>query len=168
MKIKKVLYSSEELDKRIKEVGKQITKDFKGSDLVLLSVLKGSFMVFSDLAKYIDLNAQVEFITLSSYEFDKSTGEVKINGVFNVDLEGKDVLVVEDILDTGNTLTFLKKFLEEKAKSVKIFALFTKNKSDLKLDYKGFDIGDEFIVGYGLDYDQKFRNLPYVGILDLE
>lgn len=166
MKTSGILYSKEELEQRIAQIGKEITKDYKDKNLVLLCVLKGAFMVFSDLAKCIDLDAEMEFITLSSYEFTKSSGKVTLKGEFNIDFEGKDILIVEDILDTGNTLSFLKDFLKDKASSVKIFSLFTKDKSDLKLDYTGFKIADEFIVGYGLDCDQKYRNLPYVAILE--
>ncbi|MGI6177047.1 MAG: hypoxanthine phosphoribosyltransferase [Eubacterium sp.] len=167
----KILYTEEDIRKRAKELGKQITKDYEGEELVILCTLKGAFLWMADLTKNIDLDTQIDFISASSYGSGTSTsGVVKVTKDVNMDLFNKNVLIVEDIVDTGTTLKFLKSYLEERnPKSVRICTMLDKPSrriADIKPDYTGFTVDDIFIVGYGLDYDQKYRNLPYISFLE--
>ncbi len=172
----KVLISQEELAKRIQELGAQITRDYSDQpDLVIVGVLKGSFMFVADLIREIKLSPQIEFIKLSSYEQGtESSGTIKAYDLTLPNLEAKNILVLEDIVDSGRTAKFLYQFFYNqcKAANVKIAALFDKpcrrneNLKELKPEYSCFEIDDKFIVGYGLDYDQKFRDLPYVGYFE--
>ena len=169
----KILYTEEQIIKRAKELGKQLTKDYKDKDLVVLGTLKGSVMWMSELVKHIDLDLRMEFISASSYGASKvSSGIVKVTKDIGMDIHGKDVLIVEDIVDSGNTLAFLKKYLAERGpESVKICTMLDKPSrrvNDLKPDYVGYVVDDLFIVGYGLDFDQHYRNLPYVSYLEPE
>lgn len=168
--IERVLLSEEELKEIIKRLGKQITEDYKDKNLLVVSVLKGSVMVMADLLREIKIPCRIDFMSVSSYgSGTKTTGSVKIIKDLDIDLAGFDLLIVEDILDSGVTLSNLKEILLTRdPASVKICTLLDKpdrRKADIKADYIGAQIPDAFVVGYGLDYDEKYRNLPYVGIL---
>ena len=164
----KVLLSEEEVDKRIQEIGEQITKDYAGKTVHLVCVLKGGSFFMCELAKRINLNVSLDFMSVSSYGGDtKSSGVVKIVKDLDEPLVGKDVLVVEDIVDSGRTLSYLLDMLKDrKPASLKLCTLLDKPDRrvvDVNVDYTGFKIPDVFVVGYGLDYDQVYRNLPYIG-----
>lgn len=166
----KTLITREKVEERIKELALDITRDYKGKELVVLGLLKGSVMFMSDLIKELDLPLVIDFMSVSSYgDGTSSTGIVKILKDTDFDLKGREILIVEDIIDTGLTLKYVREFLEAKgAKSVSICTLLDKpsrRKVEIKGDYTGFEIPDEFVVGYGLDFAQKHRNLPYVGIV---
>ncbi|MCQ2454817.1 MAG: hypoxanthine phosphoribosyltransferase [Clostridia bacterium] len=167
--IKEVLVSEEELAKICKDLGKRISKDYEGKNLLLVSVLKGAVVFMSDLLKEITCDCKIDFMAVSSYSGTKTTGVVKFKKDLDVNPDGHDILIVEDILDSGITLSYLKKVLMDRnANSLKICTLLDKpanRKADIKADYYGRVIPDHFVVGYGLDYDEKYRNLPYVGIL---
>ncbi|MBR4035911.1 MAG: hypoxanthine phosphoribosyltransferase [Oscillospiraceae bacterium] len=171
--IREVLLSKEELDSIVKELGKKITEDYKGKNLFLITVLKGASVFMADLMRAIDLPCEIEFMVLSSYgSGTTSTGSVKIVKDIDLPLDGKDVLIVEDILDTGFTLDFLFNLLQKRnPKSVEICTLLDKpdrRKVEVEAKYTGCKIPDEFVVGYGLDYDEKYRNMPFIGILKPE
>lgn len=163
-----VLYNKETLNKRIKEIAAEISKDNQGKDTVLVCILKGAFLFAADLCREISIPVEIDFMTASSYEGKSSTGEVKISSGVPTDYKGKNVIIVEDIIDTGLTLLTLKKEFEKKgANSVKTATLLSKKASrqhEVIVDYIGFDIDDLFVVGYGLDYNQRYRDLPYIGI----
>ena len=168
--VERVLVSEEQLIKRTAELGAMITRDFQGEDLLLVSVLKGGAVFAMDLMRKIDLQLKIDFIAVSSYgSSTKSSGIVKIVKDLDYDIHGKSILIVEDIVDSGLTLSYLKElFLTRGAKDVKIAAILSKpsrRKADIKVDYMGFEIPDEFVIGYGLDYANKYRSLPYVGVL---
>lgn len=171
--ILKVLLTEEELRARVKELGAQITKDYAGKDVFLLGVLKGCYVFMSDLSRSIDLPLSIDFMAVSSYGNGTSTtGAVEITKDLTRDIEGKDVIIVEDILDSGVTLSYLKNYLQgRKPASIKIVTLLDKparRKTDIKADYFGYEVPDEFVVGYGLDYAEYYRNLPYIGVLKPE
>lgn len=171
--IKEILLTSEEIQSKVKELGEKITEDYKGKDLLLICILKGSFIFMSDLCKEIDLPLTLDFMAVSSYgDSAQSSGVVRIIKDLEEDIEGKDVLIVEDIIDTGLTLSYLINILESRGpKTVKVCTLLDKperRKSNVKPDYLGFKIPDEFVVGYGLDYAEKYRNSPFVSILKEE
>lgn len=171
--VKEVLYSRETINEKVKELGKQITSDYKGKELVVIGVLKGANVFMADLIREIEIPLEMDFMAVSSYGHStESSGVVKILKDLDKGIEGKDVLVVEDIIDSGLTLQYLcKNLLNRKANSVKICTLLDKperRKVDVVIDYKGFEIPDEFIVGYGIDYAEKYRNLPYVATLKPE
>lgn len=171
--IKQILLTSEEIQDKVKELGKKITEDYKGKDLLLICILKGSFIFMSDLCKKIELPLTLDFMAVSSYEHStQSSGVVRIIKDLEEDIEGKDVLIVEDIIDTGLTLSYLINILKSRVpKTVKVCTLLDKperRKSKVKPDYLGFTIPDEFVVGYGLDYAEKYRNSPFVSILSEE
>lgn len=158
------LISEEAILNKVASLGATITKDFKNKDLVVVSILKGSFIFTADLVRHIDLPLSISFMVVSSYgSSTESSGNLKIKYDVDIDLKDKDVLIVEDIVDTGLTMQSLKKFLSDKgASSVKVCTIFDKLERrivDVTVDYKGFDIPNEFVVGYGLDYDNKYRNL---------
>ena len=168
--IERVLLSEEELKEIIKRLGKEITEDYKDKNLLVVSVLKGSVMVMADLLREIKIPCRIDFMSVSSYgSGTKTTGSVKIIKDLDIDLAGYDLLIVEDILDSGVTLSSLKEILLTRdPASVKICTLLDKperRKADIKADYIGAQVPDAFVVGYGLDYDEKYRNLPFVGIL---
>lgn len=171
----KVLYDAEAISRRILELANQINQDYKNSSsLVVVGVLKGALIFTSDLVRHLNLNCELEFIKLSSYESTNSSGTVKSYDLTLPDLSDKDVLIVEDIIDSGRTAKFLLDFFahQTSAKSIKIAALFDKpcrrvpELASIKPDYCCFTIDNKFILGYGLDYEQKFRELPYVGYID--
>ena len=165
----KTLLTREEAEKRIKELAKEIEKDYCGKDLLVIGLLKGSIMFMSDLIKEMDLPVMIDFMSVSSYSGTTSTGVINVLKDTDISVKDKDVLIVEDIIDTGLTLSHVKKLWEDRgAKSLKICTLLDKPSRrtvEMKGDYVGFEIPDEFVVGYGLDYDQHHRNLPYVGIV---
>lgn len=169
--IGKVLIDEETLNKRVEELGAEITRDFQGKDLLMIGILKGAVIFMSDLAKKIELPLAMDFMAVSSYGAStKSSGVVRILKDLDEEIEGKDVLIVEDIIDTGLTLHYLcENLLSRKPNSLKICCCFDKpsrREVPVEIDYVGFDIPDEFVVGYGLDYAQRYRNLPYVSVLD--
>lgn len=168
--ILKVLITEEELRECVKKLGEQISRDYQGKNLLMVSVLKGSVVFMSDLMRSITIPAQIDFMSVSSYGSGvKTSGVVKIIKDLDQQLEGKDLLIVEDILDSGMTLSYLSQLLRARnPRSIRIATLLDKpdrRKVDIKPDYVGFTIPDEFVVGYGLDYAELYRNLPYVGIL---
>ncbi len=168
--VERILYTEEELKNRVRELGMQITADYRGKAPVLASVLRGSYIFMADLTRAIDLPISVDFMAVSSYgSGTASSGQVEIKKDLSDSIEGKDLLIVEDILDSGNTLYYLLDVLRaRKPASVRICTLMDKparRQKPIKADYVGFSIPDAFIVGYGLDYDEKYRNLPYVGVL---
>jgi hypoxanthine phosphoribosyltransferase len=168
--IEKVLISEEELSEIVKDLGKKISEDYKDKNLLLVSVLKGSVMFMADLMREITIPCNIDFMAVSSYgSGSKSSGVVKIIKDLDKSIEGKDLLIVEDILDSGRTLNYIKTILEARGiRSLKICTLFDKperREVDLFADYIGAKVPNEFIVGYGLDYDEYYRNLPYIGAL---
>ncbi len=165
-----VLHSAEAIASRVATLGAEITRDYSGRRLVLLSVLKGSFVFTADLSRCIDLPLRVEFLGLRSYEDGtESTGVVQITQDLSTSIEGDDVLIVEDIVDTGLTLDYLQRQLATRGPaSVKVCSLLHKpsrTQRSVQIDYLGFTIPDLFVVGYGLDHAQKYRNLPYLGVV---
>ena len=169
--LSQILYEADALQARIAELGCEITRDFQGEELVVLCVLKGSAPFTIDLIKHLNLRVALDFISISSYgAATKSTGVVKMVKDMEEDIKGRNVLVVEDIVDTGLTLDYLKRSLTmREPKTLKICSLLSKpahRKVELEIDYLGFSIDDHFVVGYGLDYQSFYRNLPYIGILD--
>lgn len=173
--VKKVLLSEEEIKKRVQELGEAISQDYKGEELVLVCVLKGAVVFYTDLIRAIgnDVDVSLDFISCSSYgNGTVSSGEVRIMKDLDRSVEGKHVLVVEDIVDTGTTLHYLLDNLKARqAKSVKLATLLNKperRKVDVHVDYNGFTVPDYFVIGYGLDYAERYRHLPYIGILKEE
>lgn len=171
--IERVLISEEELRTRVLEMGSQISRDYQGKNLLMVSVLKGSVVFMSDLMRAISIPCRIDFMAISSYGSGvKTSGVVKIIKDLDIPLEGYDLLIVEDILDSGMTLDYTIGMLQGRnPKSIRLCTLLDKperRKVDIKADYVGFTVPDAFVVGYGLDYDEKYRNLPYVGILKPE
>ena len=171
--LEKVLINEEVLQKKVKELGKKISEDYKGKNLLMVSVLKGSIVFMADLMRAITENCQIDFMSVSSYGSGvKTSGVVRILKDLDRPLEGYDLLIVEDILDSGLTLDYIISILKKRNPlSIKICTLLDKparRKSSVKADYFGFDVPDEFVVGYGLDYDEKYRNLPFIGVLKPE
>ena len=171
--IEKVLLTKEQLEQRIKELGAEITRDYQGKELVLAAVLRGSYVFMADLTRAIDLPLTVDFMAVSSYGAGTvSSGQVEIKKDLSDPIEGKNLLIIEDILDSGNTLYYLMDVLSARhPASIRICTLLDKPErrvKPIKADYSGFVIPDAFVVGYGLDYDEKYRNLPYVGVLKPE
>ena len=171
--IDKILVSEEELRSINARLGAQITKDFAGKNLLVLGILKGCVFFMTDLVRNIELPLSIDFMSVSSYgSGTESTGHVKITKDIDIDLSGYDVLLVEDILDSGRTLKYVSDILKTRgANSISIVTLLDKpdrRVAPVKPDYVGCDVPDEFVVGYGLDYDQKHRNLPYIGSLKRE
>lgn len=167
-----VLISKEDVDARIAEMGKNISEEYAGKELHLICVLKGGVFFMCELAKHITIPVSMDFMSVSSYgDGTSSSGIVKIIKDLDESLEGKEVLVVEDIIDSGRTLSYLMEILEKRQpKSLKLCTLLDKPERrvrEVKVDHVGFEIPDEFVVGYGLDYAQKYRNLPYIGIVRL-
>lgn len=168
-----VLLTEEAVDARIKEIGEQVTKDYAGKEVHLICVLKGGVFFMCELAKRIGVPVSMDFMAISSYGADtKSSGVIKIVKDLDESITGKDVLVVEDIVDSGRTLSYLLEMLKDrKPNSLRLCTLLDKPDRrviDVDVDYTGFQIPDEFVVGYGLDYAQKYRNLPYIGVVHLD
>ena len=170
-KIGKVLYSQTDITKRAKEIAAQINKDYDGEDLILLCTLKGSVLWFADILKNITVDTKIDFVSASSYGASKtSSGVVKIKFDPEINMYNANILVVEDIVDTGNTLKYVLAKLQERGpKSIKVCTMLNKESrrtTDLHADYVGFEIDDLFVIGYGLDFDQKYRELPYISYLE--
>ena len=169
-----VLISEEDLDKRIQELGEEISRDYEGQQVHLICVLKGGAFFMCELAKRITIPVSIDFMSVSSYgDSSVSSGIVKIVKDLDKPVEGKNVIVVEDIIDTGRTLSYLLKVLSDrKPESIKLCTMLDKPDrrvvDDVNVDYSGFEIPDEFVVGYGLDYAERYRNLPYIGVLHLD
>ncbi len=171
--IAEILLSQEALEKKVAELGAQISEDYKGKNLLLVGILKGSVVFMSDLMKKVSIPARIDFMSVSSYGAGtKTSGVVKIIKDLDLPLQDYDVLLVEDILDSGFTLHYLMQILSARSpRSLKICTLLDKPYSrrvDIRADYHGFDIPDKFVVGYGLDYAERYRNLPFVGVLKPE
>ncbi|MBR6564573.1 MAG: hypoxanthine phosphoribosyltransferase [Clostridia bacterium] len=169
---KEILVDTDEIAQICKRLGEQISADYEGKNLLLVSVLKGGVVFLTDLMRNITCDCKIDFLSVSSYNGTKTTGHVSFKKDLDLNPEGCDILIVEDILDSGITLTYLKKVLaDRKANSIKICAFLdkpTNHKIEIKADYVGKVIPDEFVVGYGLDYNEKYRNLPYVAVLSPE
>lgn len=171
--IQKILLSTEQLQARIKEMGQQISQDYAGKEILMIGVLRGAVIFMADLARAIEIPAAIDFMAVSSYGLGtSSSGTVRILKDLDEDIEGKHLLVVEDIIDSGLTLKYLLENLNSrKPASIKLCTLLNKpdrRKVEVNIDYNGFTIPDYFVVGYGLDYAEKYRNLPFVGILKPE
>ena len=167
------LISAEDVAAKIARMGEQISKDYEGESVYLLCILKGGVFFTTELAKHITVPVNIDFMSVSSYGGETvSSGIVRIVKDLDTPIEGKNVLIAEDIIDTGRTLAYLMEHLKQrKPKSLKLCTLLDKpdrRVSDVKVDYTGFEIPDEFVVGYGLDYDQRYRNLPYVGVIEFD
>ena len=169
--IKEIIFSEEQLIQRSKEIGEQITKDFAGEEVLLVGILRGSVLFFADVMRNIDLDCRIDFMGVKSYEGTVS-GNLTITKDLSEDIAGKNIILVEDILDTGKTLAFIKKELAKRnPKSISICTLLDKKiekSEDVKAQYVGFEVDNVFVVGYGLDYSQKYRNLPYIGVIKEE
>lgn len=171
--ITEILYSEKQIAAMVETLGEQLTNDYRGTRPVMVCVLKGASIFFTDLCREMDCNLDMDFITVSSYgASSKSSGVVKLTKDLDVDINGRDVIIVDDIIDSGLTLKHLKQlFMTRNPKSVKTIALLDKkvrHEPDLTPDYVGFQCPDHFVVGYGLDYANNYRNLPYIGILNRE
>ena len=170
--IERVLISARELEEHVTEIGAQISRDFEGKDPIFIGVLKGCFIFMADLMRHVSIKCSMDFMAVSSYSGTTSTGAVKINKDLSEDIEGRHIIIVEDILDSGVTLNYLKNFLMVRnPASISIATLMDKparRKADVYADYSCFEIPDAFVVGYGLDYNERYRNLPYIGVLKPE
>ncbi len=171
--IQEVLFSEEQLKNRVNEIARQIEQDYAGKEIMLISVLRGSFVFMADLCRAIHLPCTIDFMSVSSYgKGTKSSGQVQITKDLSEDITGRHLIVVEDILDSGNTLSYLLSILQHRhPASVRLCTLLDKPERRVKpveVHYSGFTIPDAFVVGYGLDYAEKYRNLPYIGILKPE
>jgi len=171
--LREILYTREQIHRRVEELGAQITADYTGKSPMLIGVLKGCFVFLADIARCIDLNCEIRFLTASSYGFSTVTsGSVRITKDTNYEIADRDIIIIEDILDSGVTLTALRDYLlEQKPSSLRICALLDKparRQAHIDIDYVGFVCPDEFLVGYGLDYAERYRNLPLIASLKPE
>lgn len=170
--IERVIISAEEIHEKVAEIGKAISKDFEEKEPIFVGVLKGCFIFMADLMRELSINCSMDFMAVSSYSGTSSTGAVKINKDLSEDICGKHVIIVEDILDSGITLNYLKNYLSVRnPASISIVTLLDKpsrRKAKIYADYSCFEIPDAFVVGYGLDYNEKYRNLPFIGVLKPE
>lgn len=171
--IKEIVFTKEDIQKKVNELASKITSDYKGKDLIVVGILKGSVLFMVDLLKEIDLPCKIDFMMVSSYgNSTESSGKPKIIKDLDYSIENKDILIVEDIIDSGITLEFLLEYLKDrKANSVEIVTLLNKTerrKADINIKYSGFKAPNEFLVGYGMDYAEKYRNLPFIGVLKPE
>ena len=170
--IERVLISEEEIERHVAEIGKKISADFADKDPVFVGVLKGCFIFMADLMRHVSIHCSVDFMAVSSYAGTTSTGAVKILKDLKSDIEGRHLILVEDILDSGVTLNYLKNYLMvRKPASITVATLMDKparRKADIYADYSCFEVPDAFVVGYGLDYNERYRNLPYIGVLKPE
>jgi hypoxanthine phosphoribosyltransferase len=168
--IEQVFYSEEQLAQVVQRIGAEISRDYAGKDLLMVGILKGSVVFMTDLMRALDIPCSIDFMVVSSYGAGStSSGVVQIIKDIGQSIEGRDVLLVEDILDSGKTLSYVTRMLKTRnPASIRVCTLLDKparRKADIQADYKGYDVPDEFIVGYGLDYAEKYRNLPYIGVL---
>ncbi len=170
--IEYVLISAEEIEENVSRVGKVISEDFEGKNPIFVGVLKGCFIFMADLMRHVKIHCSMDFMAVSSYVGTSSTGAVKINKDLSQDIEGRHVILVEDILDSGVTLNYLKNYLMvRRPASISIVTLMDKpahRKAPVNADYFCFNVPDAFVVGYGLDYNERYRNLPYIGVLKPE
>ena len=170
--IERVLISAEEIEAHVAEIGAQISRDYRDKDPIFIGVLKGCFIFMADLMRHVDIDCSMDFMAVSSYSGTTSTGAVRINKDLSEIIEGRHLILVEDILDSGVTLNYLKSYLSvRKPASIAVATLLDKparRKADIYADYSCFEIPDAFVVGYGLDYNERYRNLPYIGILKPE
>ncbi len=169
MKKVKVLFSEKKIKNKVNKIAKLINKDFRNKKLVIVSVLSGSVVFCSDIIRKLKIDFEIDFIRVASYKGKKSFGKIRLLCDTSLNMKGKDVLLVEDICDTGKTLSYVKNlFFKKKVSSVKFCVLIDKKIKkckDIKIDYCGFKINDDFVVGYGLDYNGKYRGLPYIGVI---
>ncbi len=172
--IQKVLFTKEQIQARVRELGEQLTRDYQGKDLVFVGVLKGVVIFFSDIVREVDLPCEFDFMWVSSYQGTSSTGSMVVKQDVSADLKGRHVVILEDIFDTGNSLEFTyKHLLAKEPASLRICTFLDKPERrragvTVKADYTGYTIPNEFVVGYGMDFDEKYRNLPYIGVLKPE
>ena len=170
--IERVLISEKELEEAVAAIGRKISEDYAGKDPIFVGVLKGCFIFMADLMRHVDIDCSMDFMAVSSYSGITSTGAVKINKDLSEIIEGRHLILVEDILDSGVTLNYLKNYLMvRKPASIAVATLMDKparRKADIYADYSCFEIPDAFVVGYGLDYNERYRNLPYIGVLKRE
>jgi len=171
--IKEILFTEQEIRTRIEELGARITLDYSGKSPLLIGILKGCFIFLADIARCIDLDCEIRFLSVSSYGFSSVTsGKVKIDKELDFEIAGRDVIIIEDILDSGVTLSALRDFVVERGPStLKICAFLDKperRQIPISVDYLGFDCPNEFVIGYGLDYAERYRNLPYIASLKPE
>lgn len=170
--IQEILITEDEIREKVSRIGAQISKDYEGKDPIFVGVLKGCFIFMADLMRFVTVRCSMDFIAVSSYKGTTSTGAVKINKDLGESIEGRHVIIVEDILDSGVTLNYLKNYLMvRKPASIAVATLMDKpsrRKADIYADYSCFEVPDAFVVGYGLDYNQRYRNLPYIGVLKPE
>lgn len=169
--IEKVMITEKEIKERVRALGEKISSDYKGKEIVLLIVLKGSIAFAADLMRVITLDVRLDFMQVSSYGSETVSGDLKILKDTQLDLKGKNVIIAEDIIDSGKTLKLLTNLLRERGVNAEVCALLSKparRKTEVDVKYLGFEIEDEFVVGYGLDYNERFRNLPYIGVLKKE
>ncbi len=169
----KIIIDEETIQEKVQEIADQISKDYKGKNPIVICILRGAALFAVDLIKKIAIPIEIDFMAVSSYgDSTKSSGVVQIKKDIDSDITGRHIIIVEDIVDTGLTLKYIDEYYEKhNPKSIKICSLLDKPEAheiDIEIDYKGFDVGNEFVVGYGLDYAQKYRNLPYIGILKEE
>lgn len=170
--VKEILISEEQIIGRCKELGEEITKDYEGKTPIVVGLLKGSIPFMAELIKYIKLDLEIDFMDVSSYQGTQSVGDVRIDKDLKNSIQGDDIIIVEDIIDTGKTLKKVIELMYSKgANSVKVVSLLDKHecrKVDVEADYVGFEVPNAFVIGFGLDFNQKYRNLPYIGILKEE
>ena len=169
--VQEILINESEIQEKVKYLAEQINKDYAGKDIVLMIILKGSVVFSADLMRYLNVNVSLDFMQVSSYGSSSVSGELKILKDGQIDVNGKNVIIAEDIIDRGNTLSALVKLLKKRGANVEICTLLSKparRETQVDVKYAGFEIPDEFVVGYGMDYDERFRNLPYIGILKRE
>ena len=170
--IQEILISREEIECHVAEIGRQISRDYEGKDPIFIGVLKGCFIFMADLMRHVTVDCAMDFMAVSSYQGTTSTGAVRIAKDLSENIEGRHIILVEDILDSGVTLNYLKSYLSvRKPASITVATLMDKparRKAPIYADYSCFEVPDAFVVGYGLDYNEKYRNLPYIGILKPE
>ncbi len=170
--IKSVLISAEEIETHVAQIGSRISEDYAGKNPIFVGVLKGCFIFMADLMRHVSIDCSMDFMAVSSYNGTNSTGAVKINKDLSEDIGGRHLILVEDILDSGVTLNYLKSYLKvRKPASIAVATLLDKparRKADIYADYSCFEVPDAFVVGYGLDYNEHYRNLPYIGVLKPE
>ena len=170
--IESILLSEDEIREKVTEIGERISVDFKGKDPIFVGVLKGCFIFMADLMRNVTIPCSMDFMAVSSYQGTSSTGAVKINKDLSEDIQGRHIILVEDILDSGVTLNYLKQYLMvRQPASIHVATLLDKparRKANIYADYSCFNVPDAFVVGYGLDYNERYRNLPYIGILKPE
>ena len=170
--VERILITEEEIREKVRQVGWQISRDYEGKDPIFVGVLKGCFIFMADLMRYVDIDCSMDFMAVSSYRGTTSTGAVSINKDLSQIIEGRHIILVEDILDSGVTLNYLKNYLMvRKPASIAVATLMDKpsrRKAEIYADYSCFEVPDAFVVGYGLDYNERFRNLPYIGVLKPE